>query len=748
MSDSRNRRPSHSKKRRSTPRARPKASSQKSVKRRQTKGSITSTRSGETQRRKKTALKRTAASKQSVKQIPPNTTLWTKDPQKKKGFSLGALIKRSKVALVVVVLVAVVVVAGVADTAFNWGKIYAGVKVGEIEVGNKKIDEAAELIEDTYLARFADKQVYIFANEDARNNLKIVLDDKEASDDAKNAAIQEAQNSKMLLIADSETLKVRLNARSIAETAAEVGRSQGGLGARFMALFGDYTINPWLSYDDAQFEELAGRVDSSMGDPRINFDIEIVDGVAEVTPGHDGFMIDRDTFYTELDKAFLSDNVGSDSLVANIEYAPLQITQEVAEQTCDQVNAALQQDITFIFGERTWQALKQEAGSWISTSIEPVQGDDPGQKYQLLPHFDVDKAKGPIFGQLANLNSDTLKVQFISKNDVIEVHPETSELVPDVEKAFNQLNQVFFHEDEALPDEISQIDEGISVSLSGIKVPMTMSFDEALENGLITKISSFTTEYYPSAVARSHNIHLVSSLINDSIAPADEGIWSFNEQSGDCNEEAGFMAAGAIYENELVQEYGGGICQVATTLFNAVYEAGYPFTERYPHSLYMSDYPDGRDAAVSYPDLDFKWKNDSTSDVLVKMSYGPGWVTASLYGVSREYEVTTHKDEWQAGTKYKTITKTDSNLAAGESYIKTKGIDGKSISIVRIIKDKQGNLVSENRLSSSYNPIDEVKMVSTEAPASSDDSKNDSNDNRAPENNPPNNDSSNRNREG
>ena len=60
---------------------------------------------------------------------------------------------------------------------------------------------------------------------------------------------------------------------------------------------------------------------------------------------------------------------------------------------------------------------------------------------------------------------------------------------------------------------------------------------------------------------------------------------------------------------------------MATTVFNAVYEAGYPIERRNNHSLYIASYPEGRDAAIAYPDIDLVWRNDTESDVLLRMSY-------------------------------------------------------------------------------------------------------------------------------
>ena len=227
---------------------------------------------------------------------------------------------------------------------------------------------------------------------------------------------------------------------------------------------------------------------------------------------------------------------------------------------------------------------------------------------------------------------------------------------------------------------------------------------------MISSIASFTTEYTVEPTSRQHNIHLGADLLNNSIIEAGGGRWSFNDISGDYNEEAGFQGAGAILDGEFVDAIGGGICQVATTVFNAVYESGFPVITRHNHSLYIASYPVGRDAAVAYPDLNLVWENDSASDVLLAMTYTDTTVTATLYGVNPEYQVSTQVGEWQAGEKYKTKTTVDENLAPGTSYVKTVGSDGRKISIVRTVKDKNGTILHEDLFSSTYDPLNEVKV--------------------------------------
>ncbi|MCL2826233.1 MAG: VanW family protein, partial [Eggerthellaceae bacterium] len=165
-----------------------------------------------------------------------------------------------------------------------------------------------------------------------------------------------------------------------------------------------------------------------------------------------------------------------------------------------------------------------------------------------------------------------------------------------------------------------------------------------------------------------------------------------------------------------VDEIGGGICQVATTVFNAVYNAGYPVLERHNHSLFIASYPPGQDAAVNWPDLNLRWENDSDSDVLLAMSYTDSTVTATIYGVNPGYQVGTDISDWYNVVRYKTQTVTDDTLAEGASSIKTHGADGATISVVRTVKDKYGALLFQDNFVSVYDSQDEVKQVGPNTP--------------------------------
>ncbi len=135
--------------------------------------------------------------------------------------------------------------------------------------------------------------------------------------------------------------------------------------------------------------------------------------------------------------------------------------------------------------------------------------------------------------------------------------------------------------------------------------------------GKMTPVATFTTTYPPNA-ARHANITTGALQFNDLvIAPGET--FSFWDRLGPVSVERGYAYAGAIIDNKSDENViGGGLCQVSTTLFNAVARAGYDVIERHAHGYYIDRYPMGFDAAVFLPGVDFRWRNDTSYPVLIK----------------------------------------------------------------------------------------------------------------------------------
>lgn len=132
------------------------------------------------------------------------------------------------------------------------------------------------------------------------------------------------------------------------------------------------------------------------------------------------------------------------------------------------------------------------------------------------------------------------------------------------------------------------------------------------------QLGSYYTEMNPTLVNRVANIKKAVDMIDGQTLKPGE-LFSYNATVGNSNlPENGWLQAGVIVNGSLVEGYGGGICQVSSTLFNAVDKAGLTIVERHSHSLPIKYVPSGRDATVAYGILDFVFRNSLDHPVKIK----------------------------------------------------------------------------------------------------------------------------------
>lgn len=156
--------------------------------------------------------------------------------------------------------------------------------------------------------------------------------------------------------------------------------------------------------------------------------------------------------------------------------------------------------------------------------------------------------------------------------------------------------------------------------------------------GIRQRISTFTTDMGESSPNRIWNVHLLGDYLDGTIIEPGE-TYSYNEEVGPRTVERGFREGQMIFGGVLIPSIGGGVCQTATTVFNAAFEAGLPIKTRYNHSFYISHYPVGRDATVSWGGPDLVFRNDLKSAILVKVTYTNTTFTVSFYGTKQGRKV-------------------------------------------------------------------------------------------------------------
>lgn len=144
-----------------------------------------------------------------------------------------------------------------------------------------------------------------------------------------------------------------------------------------------------------------------------------------------------------------------------------------------------------------------------------------------------------------------------------------------------------------------------------------------------TPIGSYSTAYNPN-ISRAVNIALAASRINGMVIQPGES-FSFNQAILPRTAANGYVAANVIVNKKYVLGLGGGICQVSSTLYAAMLNAGLPATERHPHSLNVGYIPVGMDATISGSALDLRFTNIFAEPIQIQASADQGTLTISLY---------------------------------------------------------------------------------------------------------------------
>ncbi len=162
--------------------------------------------------------------------------------------------------------------------------------------------------------------------------------------------------------------------------------------------------------------------------------------------------------------------------------------------------------------------------------------------------------------------------------------------------------------------------------------PAELTAEQAKEKYKV--IGTFTTTATANA-DRNNNLKLACQAINGKILQVGEE-FSFNQTTGNRTLERGYKPAGAYQNGVVVQEPGGGVCQVSSTLYNAVIKAGLTPTERHPHTFEPSYVTPGEDATVSYDGYagpDMKFVNTTESSIALRAEFYDRTVTVSIVGL-------------------------------------------------------------------------------------------------------------------
>ncbi len=245
-------------------------------------------------------------------------------------------------------------------------------------------------------------------------------------------------------------------------------------------------------------------------------------------------------------------------------------------------------------------------------------------------------------------------------------------------------------------------DRVLQVELGARQPDLTTA--KASKLGITQKLVSYTTQMGVSSSNRIHNVHLMADFIDGTIVKPGQ-VFSFNGVVGPRTADRGFLEGQEIIGSLVLPSIGGGVCQTATTLFNDAFELGLPILERVNHNLYLTHYPLGRDATVSWGGPDFKFKNDMKHALLIKASYTDQTLTFTVYGTPEGRRVVSHTSPQTNWTKPSMNYAVDPNAPRGSvKVVAGSGELGFDVTVTRSVYDANGKLMRHDVFKSHYIP--------------------------------------------
>lgn len=255
-------------------------------------------------------------------------------------------------------------------------------------------------------------------------------------------------------------------------------------------------------------------------------------------------------------------------------------------------------------------------------------------------------------------------------------------------------------------------------SLPTIAVNPEITTEEVNDYGIEEKIGEGVSYFVGSIPNRIYNIGLAASKLNGIlVAPGEE--FSFNEHIGEISRLSGYKEAYVISGGRTVLGDGGGVCQVSTTLFRAMLDAGVPITERNAHSYrvgyYEQNSPVGIDAAIYTPTVDLKFINDTGNHILISSEFDSvnQKLTFSLFGKSDGRQVTISEPVVLSRTAApEPLYEEDPNLPVGVTQQIDFAAAGASVQFSRTVT-RNGEVLIDETFSSRYSPWRAVFKVGT-----------------------------------
>ncbi len=646
----------------------------------------------------------------------------------------------------VLIILVILVGFGLYDTVTSFGKIHPGVTVAGVDVGGMTQEEAAGVLSEK-LTPSLNTHITLYENEDVAADDDATIDtattgtrlayasetsSKESSDNSSGYDVDDDENLDAWDIS-ATTIGAYIDGKAVASQAYQVGRKGSVIGDRLHAWFGGVKVQPVISYDKDLFEALVSEVNANIGTPIVDASAKIEKGKVTLSKGNDGLLIDESELVVRMSEAFFSS--GSRNFVAPLERQPQHIKPETAQKVVDRLTTSLGSNVTITYGDQTYTMDPSTLGSFIQQKVvkpdnalafsantvkeEEVsslgQGEDAPKTYTesaskdsasgytLQAYVDPQTFDTWLVNQLGDkAKGAATDAQFDTSSGEVEIIPSSEGVGPDRAAVELDLQDLLFGTNSSASR---------SLALQDTIIEPSLTTEEAEAMGIKDKLSSWSIDLSGSS-SRIHNIRLLCQLIDGTIT-APGKTWSFNGITGERTDAKGFETAPVIIDGKHEDQLGGGVCQVATCVYNCACFAGLGIEQRTNHQFYIPAYDDEgfADATVSWETPDLEWLNDTQNYILLTADASGDEVVVTFWGTDEGRQVTCDRGEWEEGEAYKTVREEDDDLAPGEEKLTQQGVDGRNIIIHYIAKASDGTVLHDIKFNSFYAAQNEIISV-------------------------------------
>ena len=319
-----------------------------------------------------------------------------------------------------------------------------------------------------------------------------------------------------------------------------------------------------------------------------------------------------------------------------------------------------------------------------------------------------------------NSNSIEIPVEQFEA-DTVDIEAIYNEIHKDAIDAYYSTNPYEIHKEEngldfaiSLDDAkklVSQNQESFTIPLKVLKPKVTVK--SLGQEAFPVLLATYSTTYSTGNANRATNIALAVKSVNGYVLMPGE-TFSYNSTVGERTASRGYKEAGVYLNGEVTTGLGGGICQVSSTLYNAILLANLEIVERSNHTFKPTYVPAGQDATVSWGAPDFKFKNNRNYPIRISASTSNGTILFNVYGLKSDDDYQVKILSYEVGSiPFSTQYQETSSLPSGTQKVSQAGSNGCKTQTYKVLY-KNGAEVSKTLLNSdTYKPHNQVVLVGT-----------------------------------